>query len=337
MKNKCIAIIGPAFFGYCDAIALRMSEKGVPTFFINELFSKNKIIRSMIRFRLGKVFSWLKKTHANRIISTLVEQGVTDVLLISVEDLDSSLIRIVKNMGINVHLYMWDGLDRKQNCIHILNEGVNFSTFDPDDAKKYNCRLINLFAENVYFSDIVKYEERFNRIAFAGTLHSARPEFIVDLLTRLKNTKYSFGGLLYYPSKFAFIFKFILNRRVLSIFPLISSRAFSKLQISELFSMSKFVLDIPFPTQKGLTSRTFEALMSGSFLITTISSIEVLPLSLRSIVLIYKGDTFLQDVDKISSANLPELTVDEKYFLSLDRFVDEIFSFMEVLPPLRKL
>jgi hypothetical protein len=44
----------------------------------------------------------------------------------------------------------------------------------------------------------------------------------------------------------------------------VSYSGYKKEEIADLFKSSKAVLDITHPNQKGLTSRTFEALRSGS-------------------------------------------------------------------------
>ena len=329
MNNFKVAIIGPAFFGYCDAVASEMCKKGVPAFFINELFSTNKVVRAIIRIGLGKLFHFQKKKYYASILEKLVSSSTTDVLLISVEDLDPCFVAYITSMAINVHLYMWDGLDRKKICKKIIDQGINVASFDPVDAKALNCKMINLFAENIYSNNKLKCNERADSIVFAGTLHSTRPVFISDLYYKFRGSKFTVDGFFYYHSKILFSIRFLIKIKVLFLLKKISSNSFTKLQISNLFSSSKFVVDIPYPTQKGLTSRTFEALRAGAYLITTIESIEALPLCFHSRVVLYNSSTIREDLIRLSSLALPALTCEEEYYLSIERFVDEIFAFMK--------
>jgi hypothetical protein len=188
--------------------------------------------------------------------------------------------------------------------------------------------VINLFSEEVYSANELKFHERADSLVFAGTLHSTRPLFISNLNNILVDSKFKVHGFFYYHSKILFLFKYLFNFKVLSLMNMIRSNAFTKLQISKLFSCSKFVVDIPYPTQKGLTSRTFEALRTGAYLITTIKSIEVLPLCFHARIILYNSATIRDDLIKFSSVALPVLTNDEEYYLSIERFVDEILAFM---------
>jgi hypothetical protein len=327
MKNSKIAIIGPSFFGYGNAIANTMTGRGLPAVFIDEIFSKNKLIRAFIRIGLGVFLYPLRYRYYEKIYQSILSDRITHVLLISVECVEVSFVKRLKSTGIHVGLYMWDGLDRKPNCKQILQYIDGFASFDPVDASGHGGKLIHLFAEQMYKINRIPFSSRDNNIAFAGTLHSNRPLVLERITSNLRGSSVRFKGFLYYPSKMAFIVKCLMRPKVFRIFHLVNYKPFSKMDIASLFGKSKYVLDIPHPRQRGLTSRTFEGLMSGARLITSNQTVMTLPPNFVERLNVLSFDNNLIVTTQADEA-LPDLTADEEYFLSIERFVDQILSFL---------
>jgi hypothetical protein len=92
---------------------------------------------------------------------------------------------------------------------------------------------------------------------------------------------------------------------------------------------SKYVLDIQHEGQKGLTARTFEALRSGAHLITTNDFAKNLPYGLSRRVRIF---TCLADLEAINFSEPTDalLTPEQDYYLSLQRFVDDIMKLINL-------
>jgi hypothetical protein len=83
-----------------------------------------------------------------------------------------------------------------------------------------------------------------------------------------KDNNLRVGLFLYYYSSVLLFIRLLMNRCCFDLFNKVSCSGYKKEEIADLFKSSKVVLDITHPNQKGLTSRTFEALSSGSKLIT---------------------------------------------------------------------
>ena len=159
-------------------------------------------------------------------------------------------------------------------------------------------------------------------------MHSLRAKQLAAVESILKG-KYNIEKFLYYHSKFLYLVKCLLNPLGLKYFLKISTRAFPKLQIANLYKQSVYVLDIHHPGQSGLTSRTFEALRSGAYLITFNKSVASLPPSLAA------RCVCIEDVKDISDAldNLAisaRLSCEDDYFLSLERFSNDILQLMSL-------
>src|SRR5262249_28344680 len=108
---------------------------------------------------------------------------------------------------------------------------------------------------------------------------------------------------------------------------IVSTAGFTKEQIRDLFGRSKFVFDLSHPGQAGLTARTFEALRSGTRLITfNKAARSMLPGSLVDRVVVIDKVSDLGALDFSGPGPSAILSEADDYHLSLDRFVDQILD-----------
>jgi hypothetical protein len=85
------------------------------------------------------------------------------------------------------------------------------------------------------------------------------------------------------------------------------------------------VLDVPHPGQTGLTARTFEVLAAGVRLLTMHDRAhDLLPAEFADRIIAVRGIDEALALDFVSLKPLTPLTADQRYFLSLDRFVDAL-------------
>ena len=78
-----------------------------------------------------------------------------------------------------------------------------------------------------------------------------------------------------------------------------------------------------------MTARTFEALRSGARLLTfNRASASLLPESLQPRVRIIDDIEEAAAIDYAACGRMPPLSPDERYFLSLGRFVDQLLDMM---------
>ena len=193
---------------------------------------------------------------------------------------------------------------------------------------------IPLFAEPIFAEEEVATESYAADIGFCGTVHSSR----VRILTRLSAIAPAQGIrlalMLYYHSRGLFRLKGLIDRNVWTLAPAISSTSFPKREIAAMFGRTRFILDVPHPGQSGMTARTFEALRSGSRLLTfNRAAATLLPESLQPRIKVIDDIEEAADIDYASCGRMPPLSPDERYFLSLGRFVDQLLAMMR--PPER--
>lgn len=321
MNSKKIIIIGPSFFNYLHAIEKQIKESGIECKNIiergNESLFKKVIYRSSF---LKFLFYPLVKKRHKEIILECVNFKATHALFISPESMTSSLLELLKNHNIEPILYMWDGFENKPAAKRFIKNFSFTATFDPIDAKKYQMELIHLFAEDVFF--ISNTNNRAFDFSFVGTAHSIRPKFILELIKKSNKDKLNNMIHLYRGNIFYHIMG--LLRTGFSDTKMFTNNSISKNKTAEYFKKSKYVLDITHPKQKGLTSRTFEAISSGAILITNNQNARRLIPDFKDRIIVYSDIKSLET----NRLNFTEIIFSEEqlYNLSLKRFCDEIIN-----------
>jgi hypothetical protein len=333
MNDEKIAVIGPAFFGYCEAIVNEYNSRGVKAFFINELPDESLLRKIIYRLRLKEI---VKKNHIaylEKILRKLKDENATQILIISPDSCDSSFCEKLIFLGYKVKVYMWDSIKNKHLGREYIQKFKGVASFDMEDCSRHTMTYIPLFAEPDFFYDS-KEIPRLVDIAFVGTLHSNRIKLIKSIKEFCESHGLVFEFIGYYYSLLLFLFKFLASGVYFFIFKKVTFRKLLKSDIGALYQQSKFVLDIHHHEQAGLTSRSFEALMSGAYLITTNKNALSLPLGLSDRCLYVPRNSIRKSIEELNlnfqTFQPSTLTAQQISFLSTSRFVDQITS----LPPL---
>lgn len=325
-RVRRLAVIGPTFFSYTQTIAGEFARRGIEVCDFDEKRSNRK--RSKIAYRLG--FGVGANSAQSRYLSELTDRiiaaGYPDVLLVGVEVIDRATVAKLTAAGIRVHLYMWDGSANKGRFRDYLDLLATRATFDPADAKAHAMAYVPLFAESL-FDDGEPVEVRHD-LSFCGTMHSLRVAIVARLLSAPWAKDLRLGLLLYYHSRALFLLKSLAQPAGLKVLPLIRDTAFPKELVARLSRESRAVLDIPHPGQAGLTARTYEALTAGAQLVTfNRLAGEMLPAAFASRVVVIDTIDDLAAIDMTAPRPGP-LGTEERYYLSLERFVDQMLRLM---------
>lgn len=323
-----IAVIGPSFFGYVQAVADELTCQGFPARYFDERHSNS--IYSKILYRLGLDYPIrrARKAHLSRLIDDIVEGGFGCVLLVDVEVVDRTFCEALQARSIDVFLYMWDSAENKPGFVDMIGTVNAAATFDPLDAENLGMRYIPLFAEAVYKPGVAAPARVLGSIGFNGTMHSHRARQLA-LLESVLGSRFHVEKMLYYHSKMLYFVKSIFIPSSWRYAADISTTAYPKEAIADLYKRSEYVIDIHHPGQSGLTSRTFEALRAGALLITFNKTVNSLPRSLAArCMCIEQVEEARAALEKLASA--PSITEEDDYFLSLERFVSDIVAFMSL-------
>jgi hypothetical protein len=327
-----LALVGPRFFSYIEAIQKNLEGRGYRSVFFDERHSNGILARSLYRLGYYAFVGARKNRHLDGIVDKILVGKFDSVVLIGVEVCDVRFVKRLADAGVLVYLYMWDSARNKPRFLSYLNLLHGKSSFDPQDCSSFDMTYIPLFAEDDFScaqSGVFATHDRSFDLAFCGTLHSNRARRIAQLMRFARQRNLRVGLLLYFHSRWLLLLKSLVQFSNAQFLRSISAKGFSKKEIFGLFSRSKFVFDIPHPGQVGLTARTFEALRAGTRLITFNQTAKLgLPVSLQDRVHVISAVSDLSNVD-FTCPSLSALSSDQDYYLSLNRFVDQILALMK--------
>lgn len=329
-----LAIIGPTYFSYIPTIVAEFRRRGLDVISFDEKHSNR--VPDKIFYRLGLAHHRLSalSRYLRSVTRAITEAGCTDVLLTGVEVIDRQFVERLTRQQVRVHFYTWDGAANKGRFLSYLDLLESKGTFDPVDCHRYGMDYIPLFAEEVFCSHHYSVLQNGHDVVFCGTVHSSRAKIVVQLLDIAQAKNLRTRLMLYYHSRRLFFIKGIVSRHARRIASLISDKSFPKSQIAEMFAAAHYVLDVPHPGQSGMTARTFEALMTGSRLLTLHGDAPaLLPPSFAERVTIIADISDLESLAIGDSPRLPPLTDEQRYFLSLERFVDQLMAMMQSSGP----
>jgi hypothetical protein len=325
MANARISLIGPDFFSYIQAIRDEIIDRGYPCSYFDERHSNSLAAKIFYRLQLTAVLSYQRDRHLSRILDQIIANRITDVFLIDVEVVTPLFVSDLRSRGIKVHLYMWDSSQNKNSFLKLLPLLNGRSSFEPNDCNRYGMTYIPLFAEKMFCS-IGSDVRRNETLVFLGTLHSHRAETLSTIEDLVRNSNFKIDKLLYYHSRILYFIKCIAIPSALKYIKNIRTKGYSKREISLAYARSKGVLDIHHPGQTGLTSRTFEALRSGAWLITLNKTVLSLPRELQSRIILLDNISELKDRLIDLQKELPTLSLSADHYLSIERFTDELLS-----------
>jgi hypothetical protein len=328
-----IALVGPSFFAYIEAIRGNLVQRGFETEFFDERHSNRIPVKIMYRLGLYSKFGTRKDRHLDALAARIRQGKFTDVVLIDVEVCDARFVKQLSDAGVRVHLYMWDSAKNKPRYLSYLHLLCGKSSFDPEDCALHGLAYIPLFAEDTFSArrwQPPATPQRPVDVAFCGTLHSNRARRITELLQVARNGRLNVALLLYFHSRWLLAIRSLVDFSFARYLKCVSTVGFTKQQIFELFARSKFVFDLPHPGQVGLTARTFEALRSGTRLITfNKAARDLLPASFATRVFVIESVEELGRLDFSGPSPTSLLSAVDDYYLSLDRFVDQILALIE--------
>jgi len=322
MKNKFM-IIGPQFFSYTNSISTDINRRGLFCSVFDELHSNTIFVKISYRLNFDFIFNKQIKAHRMKVYKFIDVNKITDVLFISPEIIDSEFLLEIKKKS-RIHLYMWDGFKNKKNALSVVEFFNTKSSFDIFDCERYEMNYIPLFAESEYRAKDVKKNYD---MSFCGTIHSDRPSWIGMLLEYTKEKRLKIGLFLYYYSPLLLFIRLALNKCCFNLFSKVSYSSFSKKDIANLFRESRAVVDLTHPNQNGLTSRTFEALRTGSKLVTNNKNCKLLEKEFPSRIFFLEKNNFQgEELLKFIHLDVEPLNEKQDRFLSIERFTDQLLE-----------
>lgn len=270
-KNQRLLYIGVGFHNYDELIVKELSAR----YDVEYINSKEFDQRHRVLYKLGR--KWcnplLEKKCANLIRKRIEEKanGIDRLFVIKGEHLTTELLTFIKESN-NIQksvLYLWDKWTAHDNLEEIVPLFDDIYSFDTKDCAEKGVKLRPLF----YFEDKIKQNANKSiDVSFIGNNHTGRYELLkrVKRICKESGLKYKFclliGKIEYLKFK---KFPFMRSKYAREDAEMYYESGVSYEEYVDIISKSRFVLDVPYEGQCGLTMRTIESLAMGVRLITT--------------------------------------------------------------------
>lgn len=317
--GKRILFIGIGFYDYDQAIKTKLEELGgIVSYICSVQYTIFYRVLSSVGLRKAAK-KYANKKRRQLIISTPSNHDY--IFIIKGEGLTQIDINLIKSQNPNAKsiLYFWDDLKRIDNHAVLINNFQNIWSFDPEDCQKYGFKFRPLF----YRDDIKVNPEKKYFLSSIGWCHSNRLEVFRSIANKLKRENKTYFLKLYVGKK-----TYIINRYIRRLYnstdnELLITTPIKYFDAMHVISGSIFVLDIPHPSQKGLSIRTIEALKSGCHIITTNKYIKEHPYISSSYYTILSKELSIESkfpiIENLKPSKMCEI-------FSLENFILELFN-----------
>lgn len=274
LTEQKILFLSANFFGYEKAIVKKLQECGAQVNFYNERPSDSLFSKGIIRVK-SSIYQNKIDQYYRKIIKEIEDQKFDFFLLIKGESIPMFFLEIfrTKNPEAKMIFYSYDTVAEYPKFLKLHPYFDENFTFEPSDALNYELHFRPLFYIDEYLFSPDKKEITYD-LAFIGSAHTDR--YLIGEKVRKYADELKLKSYFYYyaPGRTAFALKKIFDKSMRQFDPKkLSFKKLSHANIAEIYNNSKAVLDINKPFQQGLTMRTFEALASGTKLMTTNSDI----------------------------------------------------------------
>lgn len=235
---------------------------------------------------------------------------------IEVESLKNICEKQVKAKKI---LYLWDDVARIDTFDKIESIFDEIISFDTNDCHKYGFKFLPLF-----YCDSYCYlgENKDIDLSSIGGLHSSRESYL-NKLNDFCN-RYNLTNYFHLKATSFYIYKELITGKRNNIPNFIKYKEIPLRESCEILKRSVCVVDMPHPTQTGLTIRTIESLAAHTKLITTNKAIKEYDFYDENNILITDNEcsNLTEDFIKKPYVNVDD-SILEKY--SLSSWVRKIF------------
>ena len=266
--NRRALLITPSFFGYERDIADAMKKSGWEIDLMDERPSNSSLIRAAIRARPSLVHRRVDKHYAKCAGRLRVPYEL--VVVIKAEVVPRWFLEEVRRLSPDARFifYAYDSVANAPHSVEVLDVFDRLFSFDHDDVDRYpGLEYMPLFYGPEFdFEGRESLKARDLSVAFVGTVHSDRYQFVKSLTSGVAGTYIFF--FVQAPWYFA-LGKYLLGTFKGIRWKEVSFVPMTKAQVADIFRRSLVVLDLQRTGQSGLTMRTFEAVASGATLVTT--------------------------------------------------------------------
>jgi hypothetical protein len=263
-----ILLIAPRFFGYDKDIAEELRRRGAEVDLLPDRPFDAPLMKAVTRFGRRLVMPAADRFYFKE-LERLNRREYRAVLVINGQTLSKCVLKEIRSAfpGARLILYLWDSYRNRRSVFDTLESFDDRFSFEPDATRFGEISVRPMFfAPRLEECATVKMEYL---VSFVGTAHTDRYSVIRALSDTLDPTA-SCYWYLYLPAKWVYFAHRVsnpafagANLNEFKFAPL------SRIEMENVVSKSKVLLEIEHPKQTGLTIRAFDAIGASRKLATT--------------------------------------------------------------------
>lgn len=301
-----ILIVGNEFYDYQNGIIECLKEKGYEADFISLDYKRNLMSR-IVNKLIGKYL--YNRNDLNKLYKHIQNNNYDVLFVIVGNTISKSFLKKINNKKIIKILYLWDDIKRVPNYKKNVSFYDYVFTFDKNDSINYDLEYYPLFHRGGN-----SIQEKDIDLLFIGWLHSDRLKILKQIYEDNLDLKCYFKVFLN-KSQLKYLKKDIPNEWLLK-------KTINNEELINLMKRSKGIVDINFPSQKGLTIRTIESLPYNLKIFTTNSEIKSYDFYKEEMISIIDRSNPLIDRKVLDNNGKYDSLIIQKY--SLDNWVDNV-------------
>jgi hypothetical protein len=261
-RRKVLLIFPVSFYSFVDQIQMALSTAGYDVVIANHEYPMNVVGKILGNLRMF----WLLSIITERVIyrNYISDRHYDLVLVFKGRGLSRRLIEKLRQAAPRIVAYNFDSFTYNPGPLRWYKDVDKYCTFDYVDSEKYSIRLVELYSSVP--SDETPKRSIYDISAILRN-HSNRLKYLDAVLNVLSGAK-TFIYILEL-NKITFVFNFLRS-------PFLYIKYWSKIHFRPLpydryvsvLQNSNFTLDYAHPKQSGITIRCFEALNTGTKIIT---------------------------------------------------------------------
>lgn len=267
LVNKSVLLIVPKFYGYEKAITDALKKFGANIYVIYENLEEiSYYYRFFYVYKKKQRENECKKYYRQKLNEI---KNVDVVLAIRAQSIPLSTLEYMrKKYGkrTRFYLYLWDSVKNSGEILNMVPFYDSVSTFDFEDANIYGWKYRPLF----YITEYLKENKKDIDLLFQGAIHSERVN-VLNILSRFaRENRYKLNASLY-SKAFVYFKRKYISRNAAYVDAKnkdIKFKTISLLDMYNLYSRSRIVIDYTHPDQTGYTMRTIECIGSRCKLVT---------------------------------------------------------------------
>lgn len=271
LKGKKILFFCQYFFGYEEKIAQKYRELGAEVELYDEMSVKRTIERAMLKVLPGIFHQKTEKYYAN-ILREVKNRKYDYILFIDCEMPTSKVLKAYRKVFPKAKfcLHLWDSIKNLKGVEEKLCYFDYITSFDKSDVRKYN----QIKFRPLFFCDEFRNKDQTAfceyDLCFIGTIHSDRYRVINEIFAQARQYGLKTYCYPYLQSRFIFYYYKITKKEFRGTrIDDFKYKKKSAVEIADIVSRSKVIVDVQHPMQSGLTMRTLEMVGMKKKMITT--------------------------------------------------------------------